>query len=63
MMLEEGQYISVVGDDATFYHSNDVNPYWASEFQRVKRVGKHIFYKKKVKEWLRPLPRPKDLFE
>ena len=63
MMLEEGQYISVVGDDATYYHSTDVDPYWASEFEKVKTVGKHIFYKKKGKEWLRPLPRPKDLFE
>jgi len=63
LMLEEGQYISVVGEDATYYHNTDVNPYWASEFEEVKTVGKHIFYKKKGKEWLRPMPRPKDLFE
>ena len=30
--------------DATFYHANYVNPYWASSFERVATVGDHIFY-------------------
>tara|TARA_R110000787_G_scaffold197753_2_gene308992 strand:- start:192 stop:635 length:444 start_codon:yes stop_codon:yes gene_type:complete len=61
MMLEEGEYISVVGDEATHYHNNDVHPYWADKLQRIKRVGKHIFYKEKSKEWLRPMARPERL--
>ena len=62
-MVKEGEDSSCVVENDTHYQNKEVHPYWADELQRIKRVGKHIFYKKKGKEWLRPMPRPKDLFE
>jgi len=61
LMLEEGEYISVVGENATHYHNDEVYPYWADHLQRIRRIGKHIFYKEKSKEWLRPMARPERL--
>jgi|TARA_R110000851_G_scaffold8550_1_gene32961 spore germination cell wall hydrolase CwlJ-like protein len=63
LMLEEGEYISVVGENATHYHNDEVYPYWADHLQRIRRIGKHIFYKEKSEEWLRPLARPYNLFK
>ena len=63
LMLEEGDYISVIGSKATHYHSVDVHPYWADDLKRIRRIGKHIFYKKSESEWLRPLPRPANLVD
>ena len=63
LMLEEGEYISVVGENATHYHNDEVYPYWADHLQRIRRIGKHIFYKGKSEEWLRPLARPYNLFK
>ena len=62
LMIAEGEYISVIGSEATHYHNDEVNPYWADKLHRIKRVGKHIFYKKKDIDLLRPLPRPYNLF-
>jgi spore germination cell wall hydrolase CwlJ-like protein len=31
-------------DNATFYHADYVNPYWAAEFTEVAVVDDHIFY-------------------
>ena len=62
-MMEEGDYISVIGSEATNYHNDTVHPYWADEFVRIRRIGKHIFYKKSKDEWLRPLPRPENFEE
>jgi spore germination cell wall hydrolase CwlJ-like protein len=59
LMLNEGRYITVIGNQATHYHSNDVHPYWANDLHKIRRIGKHIFYKKKDNdEWLRPRLRP-----
>ena len=55
LMLNDGQYISVVGDTVTHYHSQSVSPYWVSDFTHSKQIGKHIFYEK---EEMSPLPRP-----
>ena len=64
LMLKEGRYITVIGDGATHYHSNDVYPYWADDLDKIRRIGKHIFYKTKDNDvWLRPLPRPKSITE
>jgi len=30
---------------ATHYHATYVNPHWARHFNRVKKIGQHIFYK------------------
>jgi spore germination cell wall hydrolase CwlJ-like protein len=32
--------------EATHYHADYVNPYWASSFQKVAQVDNHIFYRK-----------------
>jgi spore germination cell wall hydrolase CwlJ-like protein len=32
--------------EATHYHADYVNPYWASSFQKVAHVDNHIFYRK-----------------
>ena len=59
LMLKEGGHITVIGNEATHYHSNDVHPYWANDLHKIRRIGKHIFYKKKDNdEWLRPRLRP-----
>ena len=59
LMLNEGRYITVIGNEATHYHSNEVHPYWANDLHKIRRIGKHIFYKKKDNdEWLRPRLRP-----
>ena len=64
LMLEEGEYISVIGEEATHYHNDEVYPYWADHLHRVRRIGKHIFYKKKDNDdWLRPLSRPLSITE
>lgn len=38
--------MAVVGEDVTHYHASYVSPYWASSYERVAQVGKHIFYRK-----------------
>jgi len=38
--------MAVVGDGVTHYHASYVSPYWASSYERVAKVGKHIFYRK-----------------
>ena len=59
LMLNEGHHITVIGNEATHYHSNDVHPYWANDLHKIRRIGKHIFYKTKDNdEWLRPRLRP-----
>ena len=59
LMLKEGHHITVIGNEATHYHSNDVHPYWANDLHKIRRIGKHIFYKTKDNdEWLRPRLRP-----
>jgi spore germination cell wall hydrolase CwlJ-like protein len=30
---------------ATHYHTVDVNPYWASQFEYLGRSGSHLFYR------------------
>jgi spore germination cell wall hydrolase CwlJ-like protein len=59
LMLNEGHHITVIGNEATHYHSNDVHPYWANDLHKIRRIGKHIFYKTKNNDkWLRPRLRP-----
>ena len=57
LMIHEGQYISVVGDEVTHYHSTSVEPYWADKMVKIEQVGKHIFYAKNSND-IKPLPRP-----
>ena len=59
LMLNVGIYITCIGNEATHYHSNEVHPYWANDLHKIRRIGKHIFYKTKDNdEWLRPRLRP-----
>tara|TARA_R100001460_G_scaffold67019_1_gene107322 strand:+ start:95 stop:538 length:444 start_codon:yes stop_codon:yes gene_type:complete len=59
LMLNEGHHITVIGNEATHYHNNEVHPYWANDLHKIRRIGKHIFYKKKDNDqWLRPRLRP-----
>jgi N-acetylmuramoyl-L-alanine amidase len=57
LMIDNGQYISVVGKDATHYHTDDIKPYWSDDMVKVEQVGKHIFYAKNNNN-IKPLPRP-----
>jgi spore germination cell wall hydrolase CwlJ-like protein len=59
LMIEQGDYISVVGKEATHYHTEDVTPYWSDNYIHVVQIGKHIFYKKEN----HPLLRPHNLIE
>ena len=57
LMIDDGQYISVVGKNATHYHTEDIKPYWSDDMVKVEQVGKHIFYAKNTNDF-KPLPRP-----
>ena len=57
LMIDDGQYISVVGKNATHYHTDDIKPYWSDDMVKVEQVGKHIFYTKNNNN-IKPLPRP-----
>ena len=57
LMIDDGQYISVVGKNATHYHTDDIKPYWSYDMVKVEQVGKHIFYAKNTNDF-NPLPRP-----
>ena len=46
LMIDDGQYISVVGKNVTHYHTDDIKPYWSDDMVKVEQVGKHIFYAK-----------------
>ena len=35
-------------DEATHYHADYVNPYWAGTLEYIGQIGKHLFYKGKV---------------
>lgn len=37
----------MLGTKALYYHERSINPYWASSFTVLGRVGDHIFYVKK----------------
>ena len=63
LMIREGDYISVIGSEATHYHNDTVHPYWADEFNRIRRIGKHIFYKVTDDDLFRPLSRPANLVD
>ena len=36
-----------VEEGITHYHADYVNPYWSSSYERVAKVGAHIFYRRK----------------
>lgn len=44
-MIATYNYTDDITEDATHYHADYVSPYWASSFTKVKKIGKHIFYK------------------
>lgn len=61
LMILEGEYISVVGEEATHYHATTIDPpYWAEDMEETARVGNHVFYKERKPD-LSPLPRPKEI--
>ena len=60
LMIEEGEYISVVGNNATHYHTEDVIPYWSNNFTELNKIGKHIFYTEKS-FYFKPLARPEEI--
>jgi spore germination cell wall hydrolase CwlJ-like protein len=39
--------VVIVGDEVTHYHAEYVTPYWTTAYERVAKVGTHIFYKAK----------------
>jgi len=44
MMYYMGQDVT---NGAMYYHANYVNPWWNAHFERVAKIGTHIFYKRK----------------
>ena len=49
LMIEEGDYITVLGKGVTHYHAEYVDPYWCKSptMTRVAKIGKHFFYETK----------------
>ena len=43
-----GAYVGIT-EGSTHYHANYTTPYWAPSFDRVTRIGSHIFYRMKGK--------------
>jgi spore germination cell wall hydrolase CwlJ-like protein len=41
--LEDDGHV-VVGYDALYYHADYVKPYWSTAYERIAKVGRHIFY-------------------
>ena len=62
LMLEDGDYIYVVGNQVTHYHTKDITPYWVDSFEYVKSVGKHVFYRP-ILSSIEPMPRPEAIGE
>ena len=46
VMLNAGN-VRAVGKNVTHYHHKNIKPYWLTDVEEVKRVGSHIFYKRK----------------
>ena len=46
VMLNAGN-VRAVGKNVTHYHHKSVKPYWLTDVEEVKRVGSHIFYRRK----------------
>tara|TARA_R100001369_G_C3194042_1_gene144341 strand:- start:44 stop:490 length:447 start_codon:yes stop_codon:yes gene_type:complete len=64
LMIEEGDYISVIGSEATHYHAITIDPpYWTIGMDEIGVIGNHIFYKERSKEDVTPLSRPANLFD
>ena len=57
LMLRDGDYITVIGNDATHYHTLEVSPYWKDNYEFVNIVGNHVFYRNFSGK---PLPRPEN---
>ena len=46
VMLNAGN-VRAVGKNVTHYHHKNIKPYWLTDVEEVKRVGSHIFYRRK----------------
>jgi len=57
LMLRDGDYITVIGNNALLYHSLEVSPYWRNNYEFVNIVGNHVFYRNFSGK---PLPRPEN---
>ncbi len=44
-MILNGAFSNVT-NGATFFHASEVSPNWSKKFQKTKKIGRHIFYKK-----------------
>jgi spore germination cell wall hydrolase CwlJ-like protein len=45
-IMSGDQWLPEVGY-STFYHANYVNPRWARQMNKIDKIGRHIFYKKR----------------
>ena len=65
LMLEEGDYITVVGKKVIHYHTEQIKPYWIKDLEKIAQIGKHIFYAKKKDDsgFTEPLSRPSNFEE
>ena len=65
LAIEQGEYISVVGQSATHYHHESISPYWSKGFEVIEQIGAHVFYSDRPipKTMFRPMPRPDNLLK
>ena len=52
ILLMKGERRAISGN-ATHYHADYVDPYWASKLKKTATVGTHIFYKRKPRKTAR----------
>ena len=38
-----------ITDGALWYHADYVHPKWAKSFEKTTKIGRHIFYRERVK--------------
>ncbi len=49
ILMMKGERRAISGN-ATHYHADYVDPYWASKLQKTATVGTHIFYKRQLRK-------------
>ena len=47
-LRDNGRFLYVVPTDAVHFHADYVRPYWVTSCVRVSKIGRHIFYRRKL---------------
>jgi len=45
---DDDNSLSIVPSDTVHYHADYVQPYWVTSCVRITKIGRHIFYRRKI---------------